>query len=403
MEPDLVAAAIGNREVLIWGTGDVGLDVLTSLRRSGVRVIGFLHTRPEGTAHGLPIFPVLRGLEIPATGPRPFVVIATTHFRKMAETTCQEAGQIKGKDYLTYLAIRRPMAVIEIANHLGPIEGYGCFRPTPRIRRDMTPEQFHAILTKLLTDQPNLCHVELSWLGDPLANPWAPEIIQLCEKHIPCTVTTTLTVAERLDDVIAAKPSRINLVAYGTGESYNRSMGGLAWTDFLIRFDRLKALRAPQDKIRVAVKYVRTQSADPADVETWRQLTKGHDIHLLIEAPYAMPYDTYALYRDTGARPATLDDLTWNLDEALALSIEDKDNPCLSQRIFPVIDADGSAGACHLFASDRLTDDYLKTDWASLLDLRRTCPLCTHCQSHGLHRLDIAVLAERHPTSLTIL
>lgn len=395
---------IGKRPLYLWGTGDVGLDVLVSLRRSGLEPLGFLHTAPSADAisHGLPVLAVDRVLGAASDGVRPFVVIASLQFRQAAEAACRAVGLEKDRDYLTHLAIPRPVAVIEVAEGQNPATGFGCFVTRAKPERWMTSRTFQQVLAKLLTDQPQLCHVELSWLGDPLRNPELADIVGHCERQVPCTVNTTLQSNDGLEALLAARPSRFNVLAYGYGASYQAQMGCASWALFQQNLERLKAaLVRENNPPRVVLRYIRTRGEPTDNVEAWKRMLAGSPITLAVETPYVTPYDHVLDYCERG-RPAddaapAFQRLDWNLDRALALCADDRDQPCLSQRVFPVIGVDLQVGLCHLYEQPTLGVDYLATPWPELLALRHSTAHCSRCQQHGLHRLDLPVLSRRFP------
>lgn len=399
---------IGSRPLYLWGTGDVGLDVLLSLRRAGLAPRGFLHTAPSADAisHGLPVLAVDQVLGLTPDGVRPFVVIASLQFRQAAEMACRAAGFEKGSDYLTHLALPRPVAVIEVAEGQAPGSHFGCFAARPAAGRRMTGSTFRQVLAKLLTDQPQLCHVELSWLGDPLRNPELADIVTHCERHVPSTVNTTLQSTDGLEVLLAARPSRFNVLAYGYGDSYQAQMGDASWPRFQQNLERLQAaLVRESNPPRVVLRYIRTRGEPSENIEAWKSMLAGSTITLSVETPYVTPYDPVLDYCERGtpaddAAPA-FRRLDWNLDRALVLCVDDRDQPCLSQRVFPVIGVDLQVGLCHLYEQPMLGVDYLATPWPELLALRHSAAHCHRCQQHGLHRLDLPVLTRRFPDLAT--
>lgn len=400
LPPATLRGLIGSRPLYIWGAGDVGLDVLTSLRRAGLAPLGFLHTAPQpgATSHGLPVLAVDSVLGTD----RPFVVIASLQFRQAAEAACQAAGLARERDFLTHLAIPRPVAVVDVTEGQSPGKTFGCFAARRDGKRWMTAATFRQVLAKLLIDQPQLCHLELSWLGDPLGNPELAEIVGHCEHHVPCTINTTLLANADLDALVAARPSRFNVIAYGYGDSYQAQMGGAAWSVLQQNLERLKAILVRQSNPpRVVLRYLRSRGEAAENVDNWKRMLAGSPITLSVETPYVTPYDPVLDYCERGT-PA--DDaasafrrLGWSLDRALALCVDDRDQPCLSQRIFPVIGVDLQVGLCHLYEQPTLGVDYLATPWPELLALRHAATHCQNCQQHGLHRLDLPVLSRRFP------
>lgn len=404
LPPAKLHGLIGSRPLYIWGAGDVGLDVLTSLRRAGFTPLGFLHTSPPSgaTSHGLPLLAVDTVLGAAPAAIRPYLIIASLQFRQTAEAACRAAGFEPERDYLTQLAIPRPVAVVEVAEGQSPGKPFGCVATQRNGGRWMSAATFRQVLAKLLTDQPQLCHIELSWLGDPLRNPELADIVAHCEQYVPCTINTTLLASADLETLIAARPSRFNVIAYGHGDRYQAHMGEGSWAVFQQNLERLQGILVRESNPpRVMLRCIRTRS-DAADLaDNWKRMLTGSPITLSVETPYVTPYDPVLDYCERGvpadaAAPA-LQHLDWNLDRALALSVADRDLPCLSQRVFPVIGVDRQVGLCHLYEQPMLGVDYLATPWAELLALRHRNAHCTRCQQHGLHRLDLPVLSRRHP------
>lgn len=387
---DELKARVGGRALYIWGTGDIGLDVLVSLRRAGIEPGGFLHTAPQGngsSAHGLP---VSAAADVLARGAKVFVVVASTAHRRAAEAACRDAGLRADTDFLNYLAIARPAAVIEIA------------RRQDGVTTSMSAAIFARVLDKVAADQPRLCHVELSWLGDPMLNPELAQIVACCESVVPCTVSTRLADVDRLEAVVAAQPSRFNVLVRGCAQTWDDRAAGIDWPHFLDNLERLKSLARRQGgRTRFLLRHEQTRGEANDVAQGWRRLLADSGIALSMETPYITPYDDL-LHRCEGATPAEEVEarqrgLTWNLERALELCRRDRDNPCLSQRVFPIIGASLETGLCHLYERPRLAHDYLAASWTDLLLSRRRTPHCERCQAQGLHRLDLAVLAQRYP------
>jgi hypothetical protein len=88
--------------------------------------------------------------------------------------------------------------------------------------------------------------------------------------------------------------------------------------------------------------------------------------------------------------------LSWILDEALEFARADKLQPCLCQRIFPVIHHDGAVGVCHLYEKAKVANDFLAQSYDELIESRHGLDHCRECQAHALHRLDVDVIRTRH-------
>lgn len=382
-----LASRFGTREVMVWGTGDLAQDVHTSLVKGGFAVAAFLHDRPaRGTFLGRPVLTagdLLAGFGRPH---RPFVILAAAAYRREAEHQCLAAGMRPGCDFLSHLEVSRPQAVVEVAGH-GAL---------------MRADRFAATTARLSADLPRLCHIEFALASDPLLNPDLPGMVHLAEAVAPCTIVTRLEGTLPLASLLAAGPSRLDVVVGGVDAGAVPASIPPPGSPFRDRLDELgAALAGAPGATRAQVRLYRRRD-DHRDVESgWRSLLRGSGIALSVATPYVMPYDEVLAYCETGAFPpaarAAADALPWDLGRGLALSLADAHLPCLSQRVFPVIRADGSVVSCHLYRGPCLAGDYLDVSWAELLERRHRAEGCRVCQRHGLHRLDLEVLRRRHP------
>lgn len=401
-----IQALIAGRNIYIWGTDQLGQDTLTSLRAAGLRPLAFLHTSSAivgRKVYGLPTLEAKQILAERNSVSPPFIVIATVNFLAEAERICHDAGYLKGLDYLTYYAIQRPQAIVEPASSC-QLRCLACPQhnvPNLRSPAMMSLDTFRQVLSKLQQEIPLLSHVELSGWGEPLLNPELPQIIKHCESLIPCTVATNLVKSSILPNVLAAEPSRLVITAFGFGDSYERLMPGSSWQVFTRNLELLKRLVAEsQPRTRITLMYFRPKDDPPENTEHWQSLLHGSNIRLAVESPYPMPYESI-LHRhepgETGIKSReAIDILPWDLDQALNLSALDADQACLSQRIFPVINADLSVSLCHLYYEPVIARNFLTISWLDLLHLRHTSAHCVRCQGASLHRLDIPILTRRH-------
>lgn len=392
LSPDALRALFGVRPLYLWGSGDVALDVLVSLRRMGIVPRAFVDNRLRGEqvgeVCGLPCVSadVVLGAKTDAS-PRPFVVIASADYRLRAASACSDAGLERGRDFIDQLAVPRPVAVVEVSAPDG---------------RHMARADFQQLLAKLLSDQPLLCHLELSWLGDPGKHPELASLISYAEQFVPCTVNTTLHSLVDVDGVLAARPSRLNFLVRGHGAAYDPAFGEGTWERAQTVLGALRGVSAPlRPGARIMLRYMRSAEVERGEYAAWQGEVANSVLRLNAEWPYVTPYDAVLAYARDGVPPADEEaqfaTLPWSLSVALQLSAHDRELPCLSQRVFPVLAVDGTVSACHLYRNAKLAADYRTCEWATLLTARQTCTPCAVCQTQALHRLDVEVLARRHP------
>lgn len=384
------------RSVLIWGTSELALDTLISFRRAGLSPKGFLKTNPAKgeIAFGLPVLSIEDELGSCAEGDKPFIAIATRSFLREAERICRERKLTKNRDFVNYFAIPRPEAVVELVS---PVNGASGGKPGQAMQLDT----FKILVRKLSSDQPLLVNITLGLWEDPLLNPFLLQIVEECCQFAPCTINTPLCHSNDLESLLSAEPRRIDIVAYGYADKYEQKNGCGSWGRFLANLEQLKSLLSGSDhKTPVVLKYIRLKGEDAHTIERWKEILAGSGMTLSVEIPYVEPYDHVLHYcmrhEISGMEEILFANLTWDMDKALQFSALDKNSPCLCQRIFPVVNADLSVAVCHLYRNGLVEGNYLDSDWLGLLEARRAFHLCELCQEHGLHRLDVSVLMERH-------
>jgi hypothetical protein len=111
---------------------------------------------------------------------------------------------------------------------------------------------------------------------------------------------------------------------------------------------------------------------------------------------YLYPYEKYielAEKIETGDSGMHDEQYISNYDNQTVLAIckEIRQRPCIASRMFPVINADLSAGLCHLYKEPIAADNYLNADLSAIFTARETHPHCKKCQKYGIHRLDFAL------------
>jgi hypothetical protein len=386
----------GGRRLLVWGCGDLALDVVTSLRKAGLAPAALLHSAPAAAAcpfSGLPLLAADAALAAAADGTRPFVVLAAAAFFAAAERACRDAGLVKGLDFVSHFSIARPQAIVEITGADAP----AALMPLPF---------FAAIVDKLGREQPLLTRLEFGLAGpagDPLAHPELPAMLRLAGHLAPCTVVTRLAGGLPLAPLVAAAPARVDIAVSGFAGSYEAAgAADMPWRRLVERIAELRReIAAQRPATRFVLRLYRRRHGHAADLSGWRELLRGSGIELAVHTPYLMPYEEVLdrCRRGVLSAPAAAaaESLPWSVDRVLAACAADAQLPCLSQRMFPVIRHDGAVALCHLYFRPRVADNYLTTGWDELIERRHAADFCRECQGCGLHRLDVEVLARRHP------
>jgi len=401
---DEIVELTNNRDIYLWGRGGMLRDVRTSLLACGLSPVALLDTSVNNQ----------RGMGIPVVDPadvihrhwdagKKIIIIATVSFRDQAESLCNQYGLVKGKDYIDYLDVSRPAAIVDVS---GRGELYGSI-PSRQTSGYMSLDVYRKVLKKLMHDLPLLTGIELSAGHEPLLNPEIAEIIRETEQHVPCVVATSLRETNLLEGVILSRPSELNVIVNGIENSLKvKPEGG---TCSLLEHN-LKILSSLKKKFKSSTNISIKVHSFKLDTEIGKEriitLARNLQLNLSLCRTHPAPYDELLNYLEnrqiSRAGLAALENLPWDLQKILCLCRRGIGSPCLSQRIFPIIHWDLSVSLCHVFDRPVICRNYLDVDWPNLLKMRHSAQQCELCQRHALHRLDLNVLTRRHPKETQI-
>jgi NADH/NAD ratio-sensing transcriptional regulator Rex len=388
-------AHVADREIIIWGAGVLGLCLLNLLRRVAGPEQGLSFA--DSAAHlvgtrmnGCEILSITQAVQR-ARNNKAMILIALAGRVRQATAMLVEQGLHSERNFFSYLKISRPEAVIQVAQKRVPPQ------ESTRAAHHMSTALYAQVLEKLMTDTPDLFHVDLSGWGEPMDNPCLPDIIHLTRHRVPCTVTTGLRVThEMLSQTFKAQPMQLVASIDGYGESVQD------WQLILERLhDLAQLIHKSGTNVQVRIKYNLYRHNIGTQADAMRELCGQLGLRMVEAVGYIDPYDvTLRMCEAEALDGAPSERLTWSLRDALGLAKEDRSQPCLCQRIFPVIHSDASVGICHIYVEPRLHTNFLMTEDSALHDLRQEAAHCRHCQRFALHRLDVDVLEARHGRTL---
>ncbi len=400
LSTEQLAIITQHRDVYIWGSGPLGCSVLLSLKKSGIPVTGFLDGRISQAGTCVGNLPVLFAEQI-VKDPSSFIIIANLSVRDAAVAMCQAYGKEKMVSYITHFQISRPAAAIDVSG-MCTISCLSCPRGNfngVKSGGNMSLETYIKVFDKLQSDIPNLTHIELYTWGEPFCNPQLPEIIRVTERKIPCTVSTNLQITEMISPVIQANPSQLHITVNGFKKSYEINMKGASWDIFEKNLYEL-ALQRDRCQSKTTIRIIAYDYvANSNEINQLKQIASQLGFEVCFGHGYVNPYEHYLQYtRKCNVSEIVQSEMKkqdWDLDEMLDLAKKDRENPCLCQRIFPIINWDTSVSLCHTYFGPVIAESYLTISWPDLLTVRHSAGQCRECQENGLHRLDVDVLMRR--------
>ncbi|MBF0543580.1 MAG: hypothetical protein HQM08_04060 [Candidatus Riflebacteria bacterium] len=404
--PSELRKCISDRPVYIWGSGPLGQDVLTSLTKSGISAKGFLDSRPElhdTTTWGLPVFPtdkILRDCTM-------FILVSSSLFMRRALEYCHEFGRIRGLDYLTYLDIARPAAAVDVAgvcNMKCPECPHGNMSPL-RPEGFISLDNYQKVLDKLLKEIPLLTNIELFTWGEPFLNQDLAEIVALTETKVPCTIATNLSLTDNLRKVIEANPSRFYVTISGFELEYEKNMPGASWDSLLGNLSHLRTvINETGASTKVSLQVYGSEMKEDWFRRFFIEKAKELNYGVSFNHSYVNPYENYLGYLSrlpvfsiSSEARKKIEQQSWDVKKMIQLAEREKNSPCLSQRIFPIINWDLSVAQCHVYYGPVIGENFLTLPWEELLQRRHTSKQCVQCQAYSLHRLDLDLLMRKYP------
>jgi hypothetical protein len=388
---------IKRRPLYIWGAGLTGRGFKRLLEKNGFTVKAFLDVNPALVAvESLDVLrPAAAIANIKKEGA--FLICTVGSQSKAIDRQCLDAGLEKNKDFLSYMQIPRRQPVIEV----GGVCNYACTvcakTDTSGQANYMNAALYKKILDKLIAEDPLLLSIDLSLWREPLCNPDIGEIIKFTNTRVYCKLNTKLQNCVYLEDAVKAEPFHIQVIAEGYGKTYEQNQsGGGAWRAFLANLYKLKEYKDRyKTNTEIHLLYIMYKN-NKSDFNEMKNLCGELGFKIVVDTAYLTPYDNFldvCEHRALNPRTQRIKELLpWNMEAVLRMCVENKSNPCICQRLFPIIDNDASVSLCHLFCKPNVMDNFLDAPYDKIIEARVKNNFCGVCQRYGLHRLDLEIL-----------
>lgn len=368
-----------NKSIIIWGGGFTGLCLSRQFHKAGFNdfyVTDSFKTPNFCTPLYDGVLSPERAINMAKTGAA-IIIIAVQPVPASLKIHLIDAGLVEGKHFHSIQTLSRPSPAIEI------------FDPTSDT--SLCIEQAVLIADRIRGDYPDVFHIDLSSNGYSFNNPEVIRIALEFEKAAPCS--------------LALRPS--NFSSSVVRDCIKLNIGNVTCIVDDCEIERALSCIESLGSILSDQKYSNSQTvvrvrfdafeSNMSGLEEIRGLCAHLEIPFLVALGYPRHYDSLVQRNgdeDTSLQPS--DPIAWSFRSAKALAMKDRGLHCLCERVFPVVDASGSARLCHLYSSINLNTKYLDITKEALHVERMNALHCRTCQSQGLHRLDVAVLERRH-------
>jgi len=396
-----IKSLIKERDVYIWGGGFLGRSIKRCFERNGLLIKAFCDSDSKLKGTKIDNIEVISPYKVldNITNKNIFIIIASMRHRKEIEEECIKAGLKKEEDFISCIKISRPEVAIDVTDIFNcNIIGNNAYTKN----NYMAASTYEQVLNKLISEIPSLISVNISNMCEPLINPEIDKIIEITEKLFPCTVTTELQDSAKLEEIVKAQPSQLVITLHGYGNSYEINQPGKSWQIFYDNLHYLKELvEKHKPKTLITISYNIYRNNQGQDLENIKNLSRKLRFRLNITWGYLNPYDKILNFCEgqhlDNQSKNLLNNLAWNFYKTLELIKLEAYNPCLCQRIFPIINSDLSVSLCHVYQHPMICKNFLEMPLNEIIKLRHSQSQCITCQKHGIHRLDIEVLIKKFP------
>lgn len=391
---EIICSQFADRDFIIWGAGSQGkiLKRLFERRGMGGKIIAFCDSDQRISKHlvsGVPVIDPQSAIER-CKKLEVVILIAISSAIDVISSLCIRNGLTENINFVKYYSISRPEVVIQISPD--------CISKSVDY---MSFDKFKLVLNKLISDIPGILLVDLTGFGDPANHHEVDKIISYTEQHLPCSITVGVGNLGSFRRILNAEPSLLTLSVGGfpIGDEFlNPNI------DWVILESQLILMAEFQGKLKNSefrVLYTKYANQDGKDRIKLVELCGQYGIKMVEGLGYLNPYEKFiAFYQNPTVKSISENEkLIWPVGIALDLAYEDRNLPCLCQRIFPVIGPNLEVSTCHLY-KDTIEKDYLAVSFKKIQESRSNSKQCRECQSYGLHRLDIDVIQRRRNLKL---
>ncbi|MBF0232156.1 MAG: hypothetical protein HQK65_03855 [Desulfamplus sp.] len=393
-----------NKKVFVWGAMIVGQGVCRSLERVGIPVESFVDSSPSlqgssalGYMIGKPenIFESVRAGEA-------IIIAASGHCDLEIGDCCEQAGLLKGRDYILCRDMNNIDPSVDIAGMCN-LRCISCPRGNEKqqpAKGFMSAQTYRKVLDKLLREIPMLGSIQLYTWGEPLLNQELPEIISMTrEAKVLTAISSNLNYSRNMEKVIAAQPDWFKVSCSGWQETYELTHTGGNWKIFLQNLENLVQLRNKiHPEMQITLNYHLYKHNTGKDYQQMEAFCKTLSIIFRPSPAYLYPVDAILDFIEgkelSAEAKRTIPMLMTNLEEGISRASDRKHLPCPEERCFP-INWDCSVRTCGVFFRPFIAKNYLDTPLSDIIKKKIKNSLCVKCKEHSLHQFTGIYLAEK--------
>jgi hypothetical protein len=367
-----------DKKIIIWGIGPTARETFCTLQGHKIKVNYFIDSRIQSDGHFFLKKKILNFNKLKKINIKKYIIIiATNEYKKHAnDFLVRVLKLIKEKDFFDWLKIARPYAVVNFLNN-GKLS-------------------YKKIFNKIIKDIPFISKIEI-WFE----NNYNYKIINykdfICgERNLLNSFNIRISQMKFIKKLKNLRNSQIYLHCGDEigveAKAKNKLM--INYINILKELKKKNSLFNDKNLKKNLNFFLYPTKA--LNNKMLLKILKKKKITYWICDPYIMPYDKILNklenYGNINKLKKIYKYFNFNINSYLKLSSKSKGKPCLSQRVYPVINNNNELKHCSLYDEPILSKNLIKTNLLKKIKVRSNNKFCERCQKFSLHRFDLKVL-----------
>jgi hypothetical protein len=371
----------GQKKIIIWGTGPIARETFCSLQGHKVKVSFFINDKVSQDGHYFLNKKILNFNNFKKLNLKKyFIIVAATEYRKQANQYLVKDVNLKKEiDFCDWLKFARPHAIINFIKSDGL--------------------KYNKIYNKIKKSIPFISKIEI-WFSEKYnyKNINYKDFL-VGDKAYLNSFNIKMSQHKIIKKLQKLKNSQIYL---HLGDEVGTNNGIIR--DYKVIYDELlkknSIFNNKNLKKNLNFYIYESKILNKNKISKIIKILNRKKISFWMCDPYIMPYDKVLNNLEEFKNIKNLKQIfkyyKFKINGYLKLSLKSKKKPCLSQRVYPVIDNDNTLKHCSLYKKPILSHNAMKSDFLKEIRNRSKNQFCKKCQLHALHRFDLKILDKEY-------
>jgi hypothetical protein len=369
------------KKIIIWGTGPVARETFCSLQGHKIKVSFFINNKVSQDGHYFLNKKILNFNNFEKLNfKKYFIIVAATEYRKQANQYLEENLNLKKEiDFCNWLKFARPHAIINF------------------IKKDGL--KYSKIYNKIKKSIPFISKIEIWFSEKYISKNINYKDFLIGDKTFLNSFNIKMSQHKIIKKFKKLRNSQIYLHMgdeVGTNNrivrDYHEIYNELSKKNSIFNNENLKK--------NLNFYIYESKILNKNKIHKIVKILKRKKISFWMCSPYIMPYDkvlnNLKKFNNIKNLKQIFKYYNFKINDYLKLSLKSKKKPCLSQRVYPVIDNNNTLKHCSLYEKPILSNNAMNSNLLGEMRNRSNNQFCKKCQFYALHRFDIKILDKEY-------